>query len=97
MITKDNAAQYIPLLQAVAEGKTLQAKSGAGNWVTLKGLYLLDEPDAYRVKPEPRVITVWEHSGCGRKVVEEGLPDTSKAYAGVHPAWKATVFREVEE
>jgi hypothetical protein len=55
MITKDNAAQYLPLVQALAEGKTLQMKTG-DSWIdAARSLSFTCEPERYRVKPpEPR-------------------------------------------
>jgi hypothetical protein len=55
MITKDNAAQYLPLIQALAEGKTLQLFIG-NNWTDMRMPVMLSEPpERFRIKPpEPR-------------------------------------------
>ncbi len=61
-ITKKNAHQYLPLLQAIADGKTLQVQDP----VDPKGFYDVNPhgvsfnypPAYYRIKPEPRRFTL---------------------------------------
>lgn len=58
-ITKDNAHQFLPLVQALAEGKTVQAKNHDGEWQDMVGgLSFVNEPEDYRIKPAPRRFTV---------------------------------------
>ncbi len=53
-----NAKDYLPLVQALAEGKVIQIKTADG-WEDLKGeISLCFGPDQYRIKPEPREIWV---------------------------------------
>ena len=58
-MTKQNANLYLPLLQALADGKTLQCKDITGEWSDLLNVTLAQEPQDYRIKPEPRVWEVW--------------------------------------
>ena len=58
-MTKQNANLYLPLLQALADGKTLQCKDITGEWSDLLNVTLAQEPQHYRIKPEPRVWKVW--------------------------------------
>jgi hypothetical protein len=56
MISKNNAAEYIPLLQAMSEGKQLQIRTKDGCWSDAP-VYLAFNagPEYYRIKPpEPR-------------------------------------------
>lgn len=61
-MNKNNAKEYLPLVQALAEGKTLQVnRMGEGNppkWLDLTShdgeVQFSCEPKFYRVKPEPR-------------------------------------------
>ena len=54
----ENAKDYLPLVQALADGKIIQYKSNLHNqWVDTKNSYLLDPASRYRVKPEPREWT----------------------------------------
>ncbi len=52
------AKQFLPLVQALADGKTIQGcvDSVSGNWVdfeTGSEVDFTDPPDHYRIKPEP--------------------------------------------
>lgn len=49
----NNAKDYLPLVQALAEGKTIQV-SGVDEWVDVEGVCFTRSPDCYRIKPEPR-------------------------------------------
>ena len=52
----ERAKKFLPLIAAVAEGKTLQVKGKDGNWY---GTHLNDfDPDRYRIKPEPRTFEI---------------------------------------
>lgn len=53
MINKDNARLYIPYLQAISEGKTIQHEQFPGIWFDfqLQDFLFTDDPENYRVKP----------------------------------------------
>ena len=53
-MNKDNAAQFLPLVQALAEGKTLQFKPEHGKWYDLAAPVFNSAPEQYRIKPEPK-------------------------------------------
>jgi hypothetical protein len=55
-MNKENAHQYLPLVQALADGKMIQIRMNAG-WMDVA--YAVDirwdlPPESYRIKPEPR-------------------------------------------
>lgn len=53
-----NAKDYLPLVQAMADGKTIQFNRG-GTWVDAMSPRFSDYlPSAFRIKPEPREIWV---------------------------------------
>ena len=59
-MNRDNAHLYLPLVQALAEGKTIQYSNKNYPhyaWKTLDDFTLDGEPDCYRIKPEPK--TAW--------------------------------------
>lgn len=65
-MNKENAHLYLPLVQALADGKTLQYKSLSG-WVDLSEFEYspFDLPKDFRIKPEPRTFEMWlAHTGC---------------------------------
>lgn len=57
-MNKDTAKDYLPLLQALAEGKTIQWVSDGGVWVdpssSDKELFFTHAPSRYRIKSEPK-------------------------------------------
>ena len=71
----ERAKKFLPLIAAVAEGKTLQVKGKDGNWY---GTHLNDfDPDRYRIKPEPRTFEMWLASSgvmYPEKMFDNGKP-----------------------
>lgn len=66
-MNKDNAKDYLPLVQALADGKELQWSNDEGEWGTLADWGFTTEPKRYRIKPEPREWFVWvDENGRGR-------------------------------
>lgn len=54
-----NAKDYLPLVQALAEGKTIEEKYGDGWWGALRDPQFTRKPDQYRVKPESK-LAPWQ-------------------------------------
>lgn len=48
-----NAKDYLPLVQALADGKTIQTQLN-NDWHDVVNTYLEASPCYYRIKPEPR-------------------------------------------
>ena len=59
-MNKDNARDYLPLVQALADGKVIQGHMAySGQWEDMTGNINFDGPASdYRIKPEPRDIFV---------------------------------------
>ena len=55
-MNKDNAKDYLPLVQALAEGKVIQGVDGGGEWEDMREVYFSQPSYQYRIKPEPLVI-----------------------------------------
>jgi hypothetical protein len=55
----ENAHEYLPLVQAIADGKTIQVLGKDGNWYDSP--LLNTPPSRYRIKPEPRTFEMWVH------------------------------------
>jgi hypothetical protein len=54
-MNRDEAVQFLPLIQAFAEGKMLQFNRGdasAPDWIDSSYLDFRDLPSDYRIKPE---------------------------------------------
>ena len=53
-MAREEAKEYLPIIKAFAEGKTIQYHSGIG-WVNIKSVISFTEsPTQYRIKPEPK-------------------------------------------
>lgn len=57
-MNKNTARDYLPLVQALSEGKVIQYKWSDGGWRDGEHLSFEKEPNCYRIKPEPREIWV---------------------------------------
>jgi len=56
-MNKDNAKDYLPLIQALAEGKTIQSGQIGGSdrhWVDNLNVEFSNPPQFYRIKPDIR-------------------------------------------
>ena len=93
-MTREEAKKLLPIIQAFAEGKTIQ-------WRDLVKDTWVDEsvpnwnPSAeYRIKPEPREVwvAVTESGGIGHSFRTER---SAKDWIGNASQWQAIKFREV--
>lgn len=55
-MNKDNAKDYLPLVQALADGKAIQLAATTGEWRDHLEPDFSLLPQEYRIKPEPREI-----------------------------------------
>lgn len=62
-MNKDNAKDYLPLVQAMAEGKVIQILMDNGKWEDVESTLFSENAEFYRVKPEPKVIWVNRYMG----------------------------------
>jgi len=92
-MNKDNAAQFLPLVQALAEGKVIQELSG-NTWKDIEATAFNRDPAFYRIKPEPRRIWVNEYE-LDATVFESKEHATSAAHQSARRI--AIEYREVIE
>ena len=52
-MTREEAKQLLPIIQAFAEGKCVETKTGSG-WVNMENMSFTGKPKAYRIQPEPK-------------------------------------------
>lgn len=75
-MNKDNAREYIPLLEAFADGE-LQIKGVSGEWTDdVRGVSFTCQPDQYRRKPKPTVVKV--NTNNIRDIASTMLPGVSR-------------------
>jgi len=92
-MNKENAHLYLPLVQALAEGKTIQIKFD-DEWDDRPNTWDFSwtyPPDRYRIKPEPRTWEVWAHKND--KDIIASIPSTWIT----DDTWKRITVREVLE
>lgn len=54
-MTQEEAKEWAPIVQALAEGKPIEKMNDEGKWVKVDAMYLNRiHPDNYRIKPEPK-------------------------------------------
>jgi hypothetical protein len=61
-MNKENALLYLPLIQALADGKIIQHKHKRDGWMDLEDHVIIgfdDKPQNYRIKPEPRIWKIY--------------------------------------
>lgn len=103
-MNKDNAKDYLPLVQALADGKTIQFMPQGEDistqnfprdkWTDLpepRGVNFFSPANRYRIKPEPRELDLWIHKN-GQ--VYKWVPDSDPAFWAEHGYTRITV-REV--
>ena len=82
-MNKTDAHLYLPLLQALADGKTLQIEIDS-EWDDIDDPLFTRPPQDYRIKPEPRVWKVWVDShGFILGTVAEMLKNTPTGWTQI--------------
>ena len=52
-MTREETKQLLPIIQAFAEGKCVETKTGSG-WVNMENMSFAGKPKSYCIKPEPK-------------------------------------------
>ena len=83
----ENAHDFIPLLQALGDGKIIQ-EDFFGEWSDLSDEISFNmKPEFYRIKPEPRTFEMWLSSG--------GLMYPWEAFPSAQPGMERITVQEV--
>lgn len=89
-MNKDNAKDYLPLVQALAEGKTIQYYSPTTNkWHDEVTVVFNHRPCRYRIKPERIKKKMWYKEGIIAMYEEN-------SYNVPNPEWIANGWKLVE-
>jgi len=95
-MTREQTKELMPIIQAFAEGKTIQIRDAGGTWwdVMDSGASFSQPVDAYRVKPEPREWIIFTD---GETIYHKGQFDCDdpKVMYGANTALKAIRVREI--
>lgn len=71
---REQAKELLPIIQAFAEGKTIQSKRINGTWIDLEMktalniISLIDQPQNYRIKSEPKYHSFLNAEECWQEM-----------------------------
>ena len=71
---REQAKELLPIIQAFAEGKIIQSRRINGMWIDLEMktalniIRLIDEPQKYRIKPEPKYRSFANAEECWQEM-----------------------------
>lgn len=84
-MTREEAKQLLPVIQAFSEGKCVQTKTGSG-WVNMENMSFAGKPKAYRIKPEPNYRLFKDAEECWTEMLKHQpfgwvkMKDTESGY-----------------
>ena len=73
---REQAKELLPIIQAFAEGKTIQSKRINGTWIDLEMktalsiISLIDQPQKYRIKPGPKYRPFANAEECWQEMLK---------------------------
>lgn len=93
-MNKGNAKDFLPLVQALADGKTIQYKNHLGEWSDVPDVVFTAAISRYRIKPEP--IERWGVANeNGRFVTTYDDESQAKHRVAGLARWRYFLMREV--
>ena len=70
-MTRKNAKELLPIIQAFAEGKSIQRINSLGEWSDVTGDVLFYcNPEDYRIKPEPEYRPFKTKAECWQEMIK---------------------------
>jgi hypothetical protein len=73
-MNKNNAAQFLPLVQALADGKTIQLLHTVRGWEDAENIDFSCPPESYRIKPDPREFWIYRDQYDGPYIASPQKP-----------------------
>ena len=68
-MTKEDIKKFMPLMQAMLEGKTIQRHLDDMGWVYTDKIFVGDGVSSYRIKPEPRYRPFKTQEECVKEMI----------------------------
>ena len=70
-MTREEAKEWLPIIQAWAEGKAIQYQTDSGSWINIiKDLYTSNYPFNYRIKPESKYRPFKNQEECWNEMLK---------------------------
>lgn len=66
-MNRKQAKEMLPIIQAFAEGKGVETKTGSG-WISIENMSFAGNPDSYRIKPEPKFRPFKDAEECWQEM-----------------------------
>ena len=67
-MTREEAKELLPIIEAYSEGKEVQILDDVYGWVEMKNLILNWSPNCYRIKPEPKYRPFKNQEECWKEM-----------------------------
>ena len=68
-MTREEAKELMPVIQAFADGKDVETKTGSG-WMIIENMSFAGEPDGYRIKPEQKYRSFRNAEECLQEMLK---------------------------
>lgn len=68
-MNRKQAKEMLPIIQAFAEGKGVETKTGSG-WISIENMSFAGNPDSYRIKPEPKFRPFKDAEECWAEMLK---------------------------
>lgn len=68
-MNREQAKELLPLIQAFAEGKTIEYYSN-DNWIELDNIFFIENVQNYRIKPDPRYCSFKNAEECWQEMLK---------------------------
>lgn len=85
-MTRENAKELLPIIQAFAEGKTIEYHSN-DNWVEQENFGFIDNVRNYRIKPEPKYRPFANAEECWQEMQKHQPFGWVKTDEGYEQVW----------
>ena len=70
-MTREEAKEWLPIIQAWAEDKSIQCQADSGSWIDInKDVYTSNPPSKYRIKPEPKYRPFKSQKECWQEMLK---------------------------
>lgn len=67
-MNREQAKELLPIIQAFAEGKTIEFKNTFGDWINCDEIMFNRPPKDYRIKPDPKYRPFKDAVECWQEI-----------------------------